>query len=68
LHRACRSPVDLACRPLGLALKMGSEDLRLFFDSRLRSSCPGVLRGLAIGFELLLGEGTLWTRRRQVLA
>jgi hypothetical protein len=27
-----------------------------------------LLRGLAIGFELLLGEGTLWTRRRQVLA
>jgi hypothetical protein len=67
LHRAGEPLVDQACRPLRLALKMAAEDLRLFFDSR----CGGTphWRGrLAIGFDLLLGEGTLWTRRRQELA
>jgi hypothetical protein len=69
LHRAGAPPVDRACRPLLLALKMAAKDLRLFFDSRcLMRGTPHWRGRLAIGFELLLGEGTLWTRRRQELA
>ena len=72
-----RGSRDRACRALRLAFKMASEDLRLFFDCRcgrrgaLRAT--GVRGGRPQGARaashwISVGEGTLWTRRRQKLA
>jgi hypothetical protein len=69
-----------ACRHVRVAFKLASDDLRLFFDSRCgrrritrqRRSFRGPHASggsrLATGFEVLVGEGTLWTWRRQELA